>query len=62
MKSQSAQVLETARELRAAQKAVEAKQAELRKQLKELFGCGPKMTREEQLRFLVEFFAFPDLN
>jgi hypothetical protein len=56
--SQSARVLELAQEIKQAEAALEAKRQQLRAHLKEAFGCGPRASRSEIIRQLIEIFVF----
>ena len=59
--SQSALVLELAKEIKREEAKLEAKRAELREQLKQHLGCGPRASRSKIVRELIELFVFGKL-
>jgi hypothetical protein len=54
--SQSAKVLEICNEIKATQDRLDEHRRQLLWELRELFGCGPRMPLEEQKRVLAGLF------
>ena len=54
--TQSERVRQIVSELKALEKAREDKQRELRNELRNFLGCGPKVGRDEVMRFFVDLF------
>ncbi len=54
--AQSARVMTICKEIQETQERLEQQRLRLREELRELFSCGPRMSREVQLKFLADLF------